>query len=300
MRFRPRSRMQMHKGNDLLRWTVSFADFMTLMFAVFVVLYAVAANNDDRYKAVLEGIKNGTKLLNKQLFSSNNDGILTHNSNNIFDKMGPALFSDNDAGYPFAQQSLNNIAKSGGELNALKTSLEDTFSSEISNKQIKLDVDGDWLTIELGDGILFASGSHTLLKRSQIQLDKLAKILKPLKNRLRVRGYTDSTIFADEIYFSNWELSGARAFSVVHALEKRGIPGRRMVVEAYGEYGPIINNIGNVDKRKSRRVVIAISKDVFAVDKNDKTSLPHEREDSENMHELRPSPNQLIITTRQE
>jgi hypothetical protein len=73
-----------------------------------------------------------------------------------------------------------------------------------------------------------------------------------------------------------------------------------MVVEAYGEYGPIINNIGNVDKRKSRRVVIAISKDVFAVDKNDKTSLPHEREDSENMHELRPSPNQLIITTRQE
>jgi len=290
MRFRPRSRMQMHKGNDLLRWTVSFADFMTLMFAVFVVLYAVAANNDYRYKVVLEGMKNGTKLLNQQLFSSNNDGILTHNSNNVMNKIGPALLSDNDPGYPHDKKSLGNISKSGGELNALKTALEDTFSREISNKQMKLNIDGDWLTIKLDDGILFPSGSHTLLKRSQRQLDKLAGILKPINNRLRVRGYTDSTIFSDEIYPSNWELSGARAFSVVHALEKRGIPGRRMVVEAYGEYEPIINNIGNVDKSKSRRVVIAISKDVSAIEKND----------SEKMHELRPSQHQLIITTRQE
>ncbi|MCK5818495.1 MAG: OmpA family protein [Psychromonas sp.] len=300
MRIRPRSRMQMHKGNDLLRWTVSFADFMTLMFAVFVVLYAVSTNTDARYKEVLQGIKNGTKLFNQQLFSSNYDGILTHNSNNIIEKMGPALLSNNDSGAPHVKASLLNIPKSGGELNALKTSLEETFSSEISHKQIKLDLNGDWLTIELGGGVFFLSGSHTLLNRSKTLLDKLAVILKPINNRLRVRGYTDNNIYSDEIYPSNWELSGARAFSVLHALQQRGIPGRRMVVEAYGEYEPIINNLGNVDKRKSRRVVIAVSKYVFAADKNDKTSVPLEREDSKKMHEIRPSANQLIMTTRQE
>ena len=91
MRVRPRSRMQMHKGNDLHRWTVSFADFMTLMFAVFVVLYAVSLNDQEQYKEVMLSFQNASKLLNQSTLSSNREGILTHNSNSIIEESGPAL-----------------------------------------------------------------------------------------------------------------------------------------------------------------------------------------------------------------
>ena len=70
MRVRSRSRLTRHNGNNLHRWTVSFADFMTLMFAVFVVLYAVSASKEDKYKEVMQSIQGATKLLNQSVFSS--------------------------------------------------------------------------------------------------------------------------------------------------------------------------------------------------------------------------------------
>lgn len=299
MRIRPRSRLQMNKGNDLSRWTVSFADFMTLMFAVFVVLYAVAAKDDDQYKELLQGVKNGSKLLNQQLLSSNYDGILTHNSNNIIDDSGPALLSDNNQiQQPHENESALNIPKSGGELNALKIQLEESFESATVDEVVKLDLNGDWLTIEMNEQLLFVKGSHTLLSSAQNQIKKLALVLKPVNNSLRIRGYTDQTTISDEIYKSNWELSGARAFSVLHALKNQGVIAQRMVVEAYGEYQPVIDKIGNIDKAKSRRVVIAISK--YAFNSDHKNSMLLSKPDSEKMHTLHPSKNRVIITTRQE
>ena len=107
MRVRPRSRMQMHKGNDVHRWTVSFADFMTLMFAVFVVLYAVSVNDKEQHKEVMLSIQNASKLLNQAVFTSNREGILTHNSNSIIEDAGVALVSDSEPAQ--AQDELSEV-----------------------------------------------------------------------------------------------------------------------------------------------------------------------------------------------
>lgn len=323
MRVRPRSRMQMHKGNDLHRWTVSFADFMTLMFAVFVVMYAVSVNDKAQYKEVMLSFQNASKLLNQSVFSSNREGILTQNSNSITEDSGPAMLSEGMINQANDELSDVDTLKAGWELSEVKLALEGLFKSELARETIQLDLKGDWLTIELGGDILFAGGSHTLLNSTNVVLSKISEVLIKVNNLLRIRGYSDNETVANEIYRSNWELSGMRAFSVLHALNKQGISGERMVVEAYGRYSPVINENNRVDPLKSRRVVIAISKyAVVTVEKNSdlsenkllqKTLLANEllkstrdsqatqpKEDSKEMREVYLPNNRLIITTRQE
>jgi len=316
MRVRPRSRMQMHKGNDLHRWTVSFADFMTLMFAVFVVLYAVSVNNKAQYEEVMQSIQDASKLLNKSVLTSNNEGILTKNSNSIVEDSGPALLSDVPPQYvKEATDELSEIAtlKSGQQLSEIKSSLEQLFSSELDGDVVDFSINGDWLTIELGGDILFAGGSHTLLNSAKAVVKKISEVLLPVNNLMRIRGYSDTETVANEIYRSNWELSGMRAFSVLHALNEEGITGDRMVVEAYGRFSPILTENNRVDLLKSRRVVIAISKyAVVSVEKNSELSedkviqkesivVPNSpKPNSEEIREVYLPNNRLIITTRQE
>lgn len=311
MRVRPRSRFQMHSGNDLNRWTVSFADFMTLMFALFVVLYAVSASHEEKYKEVVRDIQNATKLLNQSVFSSYREGVLTKNSNSIIEDSGPAMRSDGMVNQANNELSDVDTLKAGWELSQLKLELEEVFLSELDGDLIQLDLDGDWLTIEMGGRLLFAGGSHTLLSSSVEQVNKLATVLKPVNNMLRIRGYTDQQYISNEIYKSNWELAGFRAFSVLHALNKRGIIGQRMVVESYGLYYPILDKNGFVDKFKSRRVVIAISKYAFVERNSNELVVSKKKQsrvepptlpkpDSEQMQEIHLPNNRLIITTRQE
>ncbi|WP_019613240.1 flagellar motor protein MotB [Psychromonas ossibalaenae] len=308
MRVRPRSRLKMHSGNDLHRWTVSYADYMTLMFAVFVVLFAVSASKEDKYKEVVQSIQDATQLLNQSVFSSDREGILTANSNSIIEDSGPAMLSEGMVNQANNELSDVDTLKAGWELSQLKLELETLFLSELNNEVVQLDLDGDWLTIEMGGQLLFAAGSHSLLASSAELTRKLAAVLKPVDNMLRIRGYTDLDTISNEIYASNWELSGARAFSVLHALNELGIVGQRMVVEAYGEYYPLTDAAGNVDNARSRRVVIAVSKYAFVepavnsknADKNNVTPPALPKADSEEMQEIYLPDNRLIITTRQE
>jgi len=313
MRLRPRSRIQMHKGNDVHRWTVSFADFMTLMFAVFVMLYAVSANDKEQYKEVMLSIQNASKLLNQSVFSSNQEGILTHNSNSIIENVGPALLSDNMPNQASNELSEIETLKAGRALSEIKLALEKQFISELDEQNIALDLNGDWLTIEMGGDILFAGGSHTLLISSNNIVNKIAATLTSVNNLIRIRGYSDQELISNEIYLSNWELSGMRAFSVLHALSDAGVSENRLVVEAYGRFSPVINENNRVEPLKSRRVVIAISKyAVVTVEKNSELTEDKliknisaaqstlSKEDSKEMREVYLPNNRLIITTRQE
>lgn len=314
VRTRSRSNSNLHKGNDLNRWTISFADFMTLMFAVFVVLYAVAMSKEEKYKDVIQSIQNASKLISPDMLYPEREQILIKQSNNIIEETGPALLSDQGNKQAKDQLSAVDNLKKGEQLSQLQLELENALLSDLTNASIKLDLEGDWLTIEMGGDLLFVGGSHTLLNSAKQQLERLAKVLTPVKNMLRIRGYTDPESISNEIYLSNWELSGARAFAVLHALNTLGIDGNRMAMEAYGPYAPVFDEQNKIDNVKSRRVVIAISKYALVEtainkiidnvsDKEVKNRLPVVDEikpDSEDMHEIHLPNNRLIITTRQE
>jgi chemotaxis protein MotB len=314
VRVTARSRANLHTGNDLNRWTISLADFMTLMFAVFVVLYAVAMNKEEKYKDVIQSIQNASKLISPDMLYRERDQILIKQSNNIIEETGPALLSDQGNKQAKDQLSAVDNLQEGEQLSQLQLELENALLSDLTNTSIKLDLDGDWLTIEMGGDLLFVGGSHTLLNSAKQQLERLAKVLTPVKNMLRIRGYTDPESISNEIYLSNWELSGARAFAVLHALNTLGVDGNRMAMEAYGPYMPVLDEQNKIDNVKSRRVVIAISKYALVEteinksidnvsDKEVKNKLPVVDEikpDSEDMHEIHLPNNRLIITTRQE
>ncbi|WP_435237060.1 flagellar motor protein MotB [Psychromonas sp. PT13] len=314
MRAKGRSRANLHAGNDLNRWTISFADFMTLMFAVFVVLYAVAISKEEKYKEVIQSIQNASKLINPTMLNPEREQILLKQSNNIIEEKGPAILSDN--GDKQAKDQLSDVdnLKKGAQLSELKLELENALLSDLTNASVKLDLEGEWLTIEMGGDLLFVGGSHTLLNTAKQQLERLAKVLMPVNNMLRIRGYTDPEPISNEIYLSNWELSGLRAFAVLHALNALGVDGHRMAMEAYGPYYPVFDTQNKIDNVRSRRVVIAISKYALVeaevshpvapksdADTNDAVPVVDEiKADSKEMREIHLPNNRLIITTRQE
>lgn len=319
MSIRHRPRLHQKQNNHIHRWTVSYADYMTLMFALFVVLYAVSLNKEEKYQKVITAIQTASKFVQFKNSGSDANGILTKNSNDIKDNTGPALISDGDnyeLGYvselPIEQLSKPLNYYTGEPLAELQLSLQSVLQAELETGAFSIDLEGDWLTIEMSGALLFAAESHTLLNISKLQIERIASVLKDVTNMIRLRGYTDMNIVSNEIYRSNWELSALRAISVLNALNKQGIAGERMVIEGYGKFQPVINKNGIVDQLKSRRVVIAISKFALFTDNtlgsdNLKSTDPEQRNiqrtpkpDSEEVREIQLPQGRLIITTRQE
>jgi chemotaxis protein MotB len=306
-------------SNHVHRWAISYADYMTLMFALFVVLYAVSLNKEGKYEQVILAIQSASSFLQTNNSGSDAKGILTKRSNDIKDDIGPALLSDGEQqqlGYvsELPREHLSNPDQSymGKSLEELQLSLESALKPELEAGAFSVDLQGDWLTIEMSGPLLFAGQSHTLLNVTKRQITKIVDVLKPVNNMLRLRGYSDDDPVSNEIYKSNWELSALRAISVLHAFNEQGIDGARMVIEGYGPYQLASDNKGRVDKTQSRRVVIAISK--FAVFKQNvqtegslKSSEmegqniePAIKPDSDEIKQIYHPDGRLIITTRQE
>lgn len=318
MRMHRRNSHQTHK-NHVHRWTVSYADYMTLMFALFVVLYAVSLSKEDKYQEVIAAIQSATQFVHSETPSSDGKGILTKRSNDIKDNTGPALLSDGDnheLGHvsELPSEELSSIQQfhTGEPLAGLQLSLKSVLESELESGAFSVDLNGDWLTIEMEGALLFAAQSHTLLNAPKKKIERIAEVLVTANNMIRLRGYTDMNNVSDEIYKSNWELSAMRAISVLHALNDKGIAGERMVVEGFGKFQPVLDLNGQVNKLKSRRVVIAISKfalftdktfgsdNIKATDKEQKNIQRTPKPDSEEIREIYLPDGRLIITTRQE
>ncbi len=326
---RRRPRLHQKQNNHIHRWTVSYADYMTLMFALFVVLYAVSLNKEEKYQEIISAIQSASKFVQPTNSGSNATGILTKNSNDIKDNTGPALISDGDnyaQGYvsdlPVEQLSTRQIPAeqlstpqgyyTGNALSELQLSLQAELETELEAGDLSVDLNGDWLTIEMKGPLLFAAESHTILNAAEQKIELIAAVLAPATNMIRLRGYTDLTNVSNELYQSNWELSALRAISVLHAFNARGIVGERMVIEGYGKFQPIIDSNGKVDPLNSRRVVIAISKfalytdnsfgkdNMKSADKEQQKILRTPKPDSEEIREVYLPNGRLIITTRQE
>lgn len=106
--------------------------------------------------------------------------------------------------------------------------------------------------------ILFSSGSATVASGSRPALLKLAEIIKPFKQPLRIEGHTDNVPISTATFPSNWELSSARAASVVHLFMNQGVDAARMTVAGMGEFRPIADNASAEGRNHNRRVVVVV------------------------------------------
>lgn len=255
---RKRYRLHLQGREHLDRWLVSYADYMTLIFALFVVLYSVAIVNKEEYRAVIEGM---TQAFNQ---APRSDGLLEGRGNALLDNpvsAAPSLLESQASASPSRAPITDTpVSQDGTALAQIDMQIQESMGALVDAGVVKLAQDDNWLTVELSSGLLFNSGSAFLGSNAAPVLDTLSGILKPVDNYVRVRGYTDNQPINNEIFRSNWTLSAARAEAVLNALVGKGVAPGRLAYEAYGEFSPFVDNGTEQGRLQNRKVVVAISR----------------------------------------
>ena len=273
-----RLRNQRHsvEHDNVHRWLVSYADYMTLLFALFVVLYAMAMVNEKPYETITESfgkVFQANDVLPKN--KGHGDDILPVNSsktnkrlygNGILDEAGPELLE--------GEQVLSNVsdAQVGTNLTSLEQKLHKALYELVESGFAQLQIDGDWLEIELNSGLLFPSGSSSPTNSAKAILSVIYDVIGSASNFVRIRGYTDNQAINTEIVSSNWELSVYRATSILRVLEELKMNPARMAIEGYGQYYPSADNTTEQGRAKNRKVVIAISK--YGIERSNLLNTP--------------------------
>ncbi|MBL4744308.1 MAG: flagellar motor protein MotD [Cycloclasticus sp.] len=271
---RRKKRVEEHENHE--RWLVSYADFITLLFAFFVVMYSVSSVNEGKYRVLsstLDGafrgqprtmnpIEIGDILQNKELIER------LMKMENGGDKIIPDLFSD---GKPtqtaeIVQDGIEGDLKVSEQkaLEQLGEKLEVALSPLIDRDLVSVEQNDLWVEVELNSNMLFGSGNATLSEEALRVLWKVAKPIRKLNNAVQVEGFTDNIPISSFEYPSNWELSASRAASVVHLFTKYGINPNRLAAVGYGKEHPIEDNETPEGRERNRRVVIVIQSNAIS------------------------------------
>ncbi|GGO85046.1 flagellar motor protein MotD [Marinobacterium nitratireducens] len=231
------------------RWVVSYADFITLLLAFFVVMYAISTVNEEKYRALSEALsgvfESGGRV-------AGNGGQPLEDDLAVGDRREPEA--------PPIEIDAPDEARSE-QLRALLDGLRRRFSPRIDDGEMKIDGNDLWITIELRAAQLFPSGSALPQIEADALLGDIAELLVGLDNPIHVEGFTDDRPIETDQFPSNWELSAARAAAVVRILALNGLAPQRMAAVGYGEYQPAYSNRTAEGRSRNRRVVVVISRD---------------------------------------
>ena len=243
MRRRRRSEENAHAE----RWLVSYADFMTLLFALFVVLFASSYQDKRTVQRVSSAVKNGFQNVGTYLQS---DGMQENSSSNL-SRIGSAA-----SGNP------------GIDVAELQRKLTKALGKEIERQEVDLRMTPEGFVISLHELGFFNSGEARLLPGAADKIKRIAAVLMQYGMDMRVEGHSDNVPIHNAAFASNWDLSTARAMAVAMMLiDEAGFDPRRMSIAGYGEYHPTASNDTPEGRRANRRVdivVVSVSKAVPA------------------------------------
>lgn len=228
------------------RWLVSYADFITLLFAFFVVMYSISSLNEGKYKILsdsLVGVFNQVDRAVKPIPIGEEPPRTTQADVSQFDQ---------------SQQSEQAI----DPLQSIMQSMQTVFADLIDSKQITVRGNELWIEIELNSSLLFPSGDALPNDHAFDLLEKVAGILAPFDNPIHVEGFTDNLPINTAKFPTNWELSAARAGSVVRMLAADGVDPSRLAAVGYGEFQPIADNSTAEGRARNRRVILVISRNL--------------------------------------
>lgn len=251
-----RKKHEEHENHE--RWLVSYADFITLLFAFFVVMYAISSVNEGKYRVLSETLN--------AVFS---DPVRSKNPiqmGEISRGVGEESPSPGAPLEPTFQIELPDVphrpppasAEDIKTINDLSQQFSTTLSDLIASEDVTIKQGEDWLELEIKSRVLFESGEARLERAAVPILGEIADILQSSANPIQVEGFTDNNPISTPRFPSNWELSAARAASVVHLLDRYGIEPNRMSAIGYGEYKPVADNDTEAGRQKNRRVVLVI------------------------------------------
>ncbi len=257
--------------SNLHRWLVSYADFITLLFAVFVVMYAVTNVSLEKYKALLHVLDIPFKEVNKLDPRDIEKKIMNDIALNEHAKHIASKINSQDQLEEVIDEILDNLRgkfeikignkdnEDPGGINVDNSNEALGFSQVIGTtlETVEERRSEDWLEIEMRS--IFPSASAYPRDAAMPLLELIADILKKHNGPISVAGYTDNIPIKTEGFPSNWELSAARSAAVVRVLEEYGVNSARLTAVGYGALHPVGNNETDEGRKKNRRVSLIIA-----------------------------------------
>jgi chemotaxis protein MotB len=230
---------------------VSYADFMTLLFALFVVLFASAYHDKKTVQRVSSAVKNGFQEMGTFLES---DSIQDTSSSDM-SKLGAVLTTNESGGAKVGAVPGN----AGIDIAELQRKLTKALGKEIERKEIELRMTPEGYVISLHELGFFNSGDAHLLPGAADKIKRIAAVLMQYGLDMRVEGHSDNVPIHNATFDSNWDLSTARAMVVARMLiDDAGFDPRRMSIAGYGEYHPTASNDTPEGRRANRRVDLVV------------------------------------------
>src|ERR1700730_6590120 len=255
-------------------WAIPYGDLVTLLFALFTVMYAMSSVNEGKFRVLSDsmiaafhgapksmqpinvGSKQPGKGGDKPLVGVSPTALMKLNSQSTAG--GDLTPRDPVVGKGVAHEDLP------GALIRMERQVQNAMQALIDAKLVTVRRENMWLEIEINTDILFPSGSGEFAPTAEPVLDKLAEVLKPFPNPIRVEGHTDNRPIRTTSFPSNWELSAARAASVVHQFTRQGIDPLRLEIVGFGEFHPRQPNATSEGRNANRRVVVLVLEEVAA------------------------------------
>lgn len=234
------------------RWLVSYADFVTLLFAFFVVMFASSNVDKGRAKQVSDSVK---KAIEESTVSATVNAVLGRDVKGAKKIQKVA---------PVAQAPAGNIEKSKemGPAAELAPSLELLtleLDPEIRTGKVKLNLEARGLVISLAQAAYFPSGQDAIDRATFPSLARVAHVILDLPNPVRLEGHTDSEPIHNSRFLSNWELSAARSVAMLELLKTQfGVPSSRLMIAGYAENVPVASNETQEGRAQNRRVDVVI------------------------------------------
>jgi chemotaxis protein MotB len=222
------------------RWLVSYADFITLLFAFFVVMFAVSQVDSKRMGRFTEAFQ---KAVGADMFPGKGDSVL------------PVL---TDLPKPEGEPQ----SELPPELKKVKTALFDLAQRRGELQGLAILQRKNELVLRLADNVFFESGDDTLKPPAREMIRALAPELVSRNVDVRVEGHTDNRPISTLRFHSNWDLSTGRATAVIIRLAAEGMQAARLSAAGYGEFRPVADNSTDEGRRQNRRVDLVISVDL--------------------------------------
>ena len=239
---RKKKYLDQRQSDNHERWLVSYADFITLLFAFFVVMYAMSSVNDGKYR------------------------VLSNSLGYAFGNVPPIPDLPPIAMQPPVQLKSQEIAarknatqrRQQEKMRDMAGDILKVLAPLVKDGRVRVTQSSRGITVEINASVLFAPGQATLAEDSSHTLRAIAQVVKDHEHEIQVEGHTDNVPIRTANFPSNWELSTARSSSVVRLFIDSGVDARRLTALGYGENRPVESNDAPEGRARNRRVTVTV------------------------------------------
>lgn len=257
-----------HENHE--RWLVSYADFITLLFAFFVVMFASSQTDKGKAKQVSESVRKalehgGVPSAVRELWG----GTVDDKGKGNAQMQGPG-------GTIRVDKPPKELPTGAAELLPSMQYLGNELKDDIKAGKLNMRLETRGLVISLREAAFFSSGDDAIRSESLPSIGKMAAVLRDLPNPVRLEGHTDSVPIHNSRFKSNWELSAARSIAMLEVLNKKfDIPAERFAVAGYAETIPVDSNDTEEGRAHNRRVdIVIVNRNMLILDSGPESATP--------------------------